>query len=210
MSKQKWKPYAEKLRDPRWQKKRLEVMERDGFTCQNCGDKESTLNVHHWYYAAGNDPWDYPDEALATLCEDCHDTIESLKVRFLSSLAESDWGNGYEEQIRLAIGLVNGYSCRSPLNRTVQVNTTDELIGFCKGWEVEPNLDILDFIDAFEFDGIIAGHEQGEDDDSLKKWIISSSGFAHLESAWVDDLAEKTLRPKTKRGDGQFYAGWWL
>lgn len=64
--------YLRKLRDPRWQKKRLEVMQRDEFTCQNCFDSESTLNVHHNYYKAGNDPWDYPLTALVTLCETCH------------------------------------------------------------------------------------------------------------------------------------------
>lgn len=42
--------YYEMLKDPRWQKKRLEIMERDEFACRDCGDKESTLNVHHTYY----------------------------------------------------------------------------------------------------------------------------------------------------------------
>lgn len=65
--------YKDLLRDPRWQKKRLEIMERDGFACQLCGDEESTLNVHHGYYRRGAKPWEYPDETLHTLCEDCHD-----------------------------------------------------------------------------------------------------------------------------------------
>lgn len=30
--------YSQKLRDPRWQKKRLEILERDSFTCQHCHD----------------------------------------------------------------------------------------------------------------------------------------------------------------------------
>jgi hypothetical protein len=65
-------PYCEKLRDPRWQRRRLEVMNRDDFTCQRCGDDTSTLNVHHRAYAGRRDPWDYPLTALVTLCEDCH------------------------------------------------------------------------------------------------------------------------------------------
>ena len=64
--------YIKKLKDPRWQKKRLNILNRDEFTCQKCFDNESTLNVHHKYYLNGNDPWDYPDEALITLCEECH------------------------------------------------------------------------------------------------------------------------------------------
>jgi len=73
------KTYAEKLRDPRWQKKRLEIMQRDGFACCNCGDSESTLNIHHWYYQKATEPWDYPNDALSCLCEDCHVSIEWVK-----------------------------------------------------------------------------------------------------------------------------------
>jgi hypothetical protein len=64
--------YAEKLRDPRWQRMRLEVMQRDGFSCQECGDTQTTLNVHHKHYLRGRDPWQYPLTALETLCENCH------------------------------------------------------------------------------------------------------------------------------------------
>lgn len=42
--------YSEKLKDPRWQKKRLEVMESNEFCCEMCGDNESTLHVHHKEY----------------------------------------------------------------------------------------------------------------------------------------------------------------
>lgn len=64
--------YAEKLKDPRWQKKRLEILNRDEWTCQGCFDTYSTLHVHHKRYIKGNDPWDCPDSILITLCEDCH------------------------------------------------------------------------------------------------------------------------------------------
>lgn len=69
--------YAEKLKDPRWQKKRLEILERDSFTCRHCGDKEKELHVHHAYYERGMDPWDYKDHMLFTLCKYCHDCIEN-------------------------------------------------------------------------------------------------------------------------------------
>lgn len=64
--------YIELLRDPRWQKKRLEIMQRDEFACQRCFDSESTLNVHHRFYKKDSAPWDYPDGSLVTLCESCH------------------------------------------------------------------------------------------------------------------------------------------
>lgn len=68
--------YFEKLRDPRWQKMRLEIMQRDNFECRVCGEKDKTLNVHHGYYARKTDPWDYPDNTLWTLCEGCHEEAQ--------------------------------------------------------------------------------------------------------------------------------------
>jgi 5-methylcytosine-specific restriction endonuclease McrA len=71
------KTYSEKLRDPRWQRKRLEIMQRDDFTCTQCGDSKSTLNVHHWKY--NGDPWEADDYDLSTVCEACHEIIEKRK-----------------------------------------------------------------------------------------------------------------------------------
>lgn len=88
--------YSEKLKDPRWQKKRLEILERDEWNCQICHDSESTLVVHHRRYLPGVEPWDYTDALLVTLCEDCHeserverygneqDLISILKLHFFA------------------------------------------------------------------------------------------------------------------------------
>ncbi len=64
--------YAELLRHPEWQKKRLKIMERDRFKCRDCHDKDTTLNVHHSHYRKGAKPWEYPDDSLLCLCETCH------------------------------------------------------------------------------------------------------------------------------------------
>jgi 5-methylcytosine-specific restriction endonuclease McrA len=79
--------YAEKLRDPRWQKKRLEVMQRASFTCEGCGCSDKTLHVHHGYYIPGNDPWDYRDETLWCLCEACHEEAEDWRLDLYAELA---------------------------------------------------------------------------------------------------------------------------
>lgn len=86
--------YIEKLRDPRWQKKRLEIMSRDDFSCQKCGDDSSTLNVHHGYYRTGNQPWEYPNSSLTTLCEDCHgyETDLALQEKITLSMALAEKG----------------------------------------------------------------------------------------------------------------------
>lgn len=69
------KTYSEKLKDPRWQKKRLEILERDGWRCRACGNDKETLVVHHIQYQKGKEPWDYSEDDLETLCELCHSTF---------------------------------------------------------------------------------------------------------------------------------------
>lgn len=77
--------YSEKLKDPRWQKKRLEIMQRDNFTCRLCGDAESELNVHHLYYVSGKAVYEYDNESLVTLCHDCHKSSHN-EISKISSL----------------------------------------------------------------------------------------------------------------------------
>ena len=67
--------YAEQIKDPRWQKKRLEIMERDKFMCRSCFSEEDTLHVHHTMYFKNRLIFDYDNRYLLTLCEDCHESI---------------------------------------------------------------------------------------------------------------------------------------
>src|SRR5688572_16118982 len=71
--------YSDLLKDPRWQKKRLEILGRDNFTCQSCGSTTKTLHVHHHYYINGRMPWEYNETLLITLCYDCHEVEEGMK-----------------------------------------------------------------------------------------------------------------------------------
>lgn len=73
--------YLEKLRDPRWQRKRLEVMQRARFACERCDAADSTLNVHHKLYRKNANPWDYADEELECLCEQCHEERHHQRQR---------------------------------------------------------------------------------------------------------------------------------
>lgn len=72
--------YSEKLQDPRWQKKRLEIMQYADFRCQLCGDSTQTLHVHHSRYEAGKDPWDYPSGSLVCSCEKCHSVLHGKRI----------------------------------------------------------------------------------------------------------------------------------
>jgi 5-methylcytosine-specific restriction endonuclease McrA len=65
--------YSDLLKDPRWQKMRLQIMERDNWTCVLCGDAApSSFNVHHLRYIRGQKPWEADPADLVTLCEPCH------------------------------------------------------------------------------------------------------------------------------------------
>ena len=75
-----WQSYSEKLQDPRWQKKKTEILIRDNFTCTRCNGTDVTLHVHHLEYIRGRDPWDYDNSKLALLCSICHKiTHEKIK-----------------------------------------------------------------------------------------------------------------------------------
>jgi hypothetical protein len=66
--------YWEKLKDPRWQRKRLEKLEAAHWACDSCGDGEATLHVHHKQYFKGREPWEYELTQLSVLCESCHES----------------------------------------------------------------------------------------------------------------------------------------
>jgi cytochrome c1 len=69
--------YAKERKDPRWQKMRLRILERDGFACVHCGAKDKTLSVHHSYYVKGRKCWQYPMFSLRSVCDSCHDEQHS-------------------------------------------------------------------------------------------------------------------------------------
>lgn len=64
--------YANLLRSPLWQKKRLEILGIRGFKCEECGNTERELHVHHRWYEKGLKPWEYADHVYYVLCDKCH------------------------------------------------------------------------------------------------------------------------------------------
>jgi hypothetical protein len=85
--------YQEQIKDPRWQKKRLEILSRDEFTCHECGDTESTLHVHHLFYDFGKMIWEADDRHLITLCSSCHAAETEMSKDYISDL-KREMANG--------------------------------------------------------------------------------------------------------------------
>lgn len=71
--------YAEKLKDPRWQRKRLECFQAADWKCERCHSGTKPLNSHHRQYRAGLEPWEYDLGELVCLCEDCHAERHGLR-----------------------------------------------------------------------------------------------------------------------------------
>ena len=63
----KWE-YKQYLKSDKWHKKRLAVLQRDGFRCVRCGSKNQ-LQVHHKTY---RNIFNEPLSDLITLCKKCH------------------------------------------------------------------------------------------------------------------------------------------
>lgn len=69
------KNHKKSLADPRWQKKRLEILQRDKWKCIECGRDDLELHVHHLNYS--NEPWESKNEDLKTVCYNCHCIIHT-------------------------------------------------------------------------------------------------------------------------------------
>ncbi len=80
--------YEEKLVDPRWQKKRFEILTRDNWTCQHCGCKTVQLEIHHTDYWGNKEPWEYPNDMLITICHNCHGE-ENIRFKHEAYLLKS-------------------------------------------------------------------------------------------------------------------------
>jgi hypothetical protein len=120
--------YINKLKDPRWQKRRLEIMQRDNFCCQQCFLGTKTLHVHHKYYDHGKEPWDYPDKVLVTLCEDCHTSEGAGKQEAMQSIYRAFCDKGFLNwEITSLAGIIDAYI---PVQKIwpVQVTELIELI----------------------------------------------------------------------------------
>jgi hypothetical protein len=108
--------YSDQYKDPRWQKKRLEILERDGFTCCRCGDKDSQLHVHHIRYIRGKKVWDYDNKMLLTLCSDCHEVTHLFMDHFNESMDDaviSTIKNGESMDLHCIIELSSGIQTAS-------------------------------------------------------------------------------------------------
>jgi hypothetical protein len=125
--------YSELLRDPRWQKKRLKILERDDWKCTECSRKDLELHVHHKSYEYGKDPWDYDDSVIVTMCLSCHGLEELLKKVNPDFYRLAKAGN---------LTCMWLYKCCAAFSySSVKLSNHQEVVDFVKASIVTPNLD---------------------------------------------------------------------
>ena len=124
--------YAEQLLDPRWQKKRLEVLDYSDFACEVCGDGESTLHVHHKQYIKGRQVWEYDIDQLACLCADCHKDQHGIEEAFHDLIARIPLdGPGNKNEVYY---LIAGYIGQEVDYEYEHEKTIYELGNSCLNW----------------------------------------------------------------------------
>ena len=74
------KQYRGLLKENKWKHKAKEIRARDGNKCVKCGSK-GPLQVHHLFYVKNKMPWDYPNDAMVTLCSVCHRKEHGIEIK---------------------------------------------------------------------------------------------------------------------------------
>lgn len=99
--------YQDQIKSPKWQKKRLEILEQNRFSCEECETEDKQLHVHHVYYKKGKKIWDYENYELRCLCDSCHAKSHALTDKILESLGIMEIVAG-EETKEQVLGYAQG------------------------------------------------------------------------------------------------------
>jgi hypothetical protein len=90
--------YRIQLKWSHWQRRKLHIMQRDGFKCTICGNDDTILEVHHHQYSAGKKAWEYLDDnELTTLCDYHHGLIHG-KAEYADDVL-SDYDVSFEKDV---------------------------------------------------------------------------------------------------------------
>ena len=120
--------YKQLLKHPFWQKKRLEILNRDGWKCIKCNDQFSNLQIHHLYYKPNLLPWEYPDECFETLCELCQKKKKYLKWLLSDGITilKKDFSNEEVDSIYFSIEskLKSNFHSQSAKNYMESIKST--------------------------------------------------------------------------------------
>lgn len=126
--------YWKLLQHPNWQRKRLEILERDNFACTYCGADTEQLHVHHGYYRRGANPWDYPNKSLTTLCEPCHKSAQNEMQDVHEAIGLLD-AHDIQRVLGYALGLLNF----DRPNKQIALTSYEAASGVADAWRLSVN-----------------------------------------------------------------------
>ena len=130
--------YSELLKHPKWQKKRLMVMKLQDFSCEICGTEDKTLNVHHMYYDKNLKPWEYPDQSLHCLCENCHKEIQEIQNQIKKQIGKIEISD-----IEKVLGYLKGLESTWYPMVEFCIDSHEEAEGIGASWNLEAEHVIL-------------------------------------------------------------------
>lgn len=82
--------FSDQYKHPLWQKRRLQILDTHGWQCNDCGSSEKTLHVHHKQYFKDRMLWEYSDDELVALCDECHKSAHHVLDRIKEILVTVD------------------------------------------------------------------------------------------------------------------------
>lgn len=162
--------YAELLRDPRWQRKRLEILERADFSCERCEEREKPLHVHHRRYAKSGKPWDVEASDLEALCETCHQRATALNAELKAAVAVLD-----EWDLEQLVGYAQGLAVRAaPALSKVTVRNAEHADGVAAAW----GLNTESLIEALPAGGVVSGVTLDRWRTMQREWLAETFDLA--------------------------------
>lgn len=162
------KKYPKQLADGRWLRKKNEILERDNYTCTRCG-ATSHLDIHHLYYENGKSAWEYPNDALVTLCRVCHkNTHLKQNMGLLDDIKMGEWYYRYYGDFR----------CYAVIFRVDYVSKTICLFGSNEGSWGSPYIYAIKYRDFMQWEKVDI-FEEDEYGDSLVESDYFMGAFAY-------------------------------
>jgi len=127
--------YQDQIKSPKWQKKRLEVLNERRFACEECRGKYTQLHVHHSYYKKGKKIWEYENYELRCLCEDCHKECHRINDEILHALGMLEIV-GDMDQKKQVLGYVHGMLGETS-EKTPSESYMQGFIDGCSNYDIE-------------------------------------------------------------------------
>lgn len=150
------KSYFELLKDPRWQRRRLEILSLNDFACENCRSGDRTLHVHHKLYRKGAMPWEYEDHELAALCENCHAAEHLIREDLAAMMALM-----VPSDLERLLGYAQGMMLFGGDIESVRIKSFEHALGLSDVAAAIPGQEVYEFIERSD-GGVLSGRAISE------------------------------------------------